>query len=191
MDKEHQFKVLRRGEERRGFRLEPVFWDLLQTLAGDRGKKLRDLIYEIVDAHPDSTNYSSKLRTIAAEALAAKLQAVEKANARTSSLVVFLSSPAPGIILGEGREIVSYNKAMVDFVQAPRGGRIRGEIASAKLSLDVPVNQIIAILVEGSGKMMECGFRLVLGDEALTGRARVCLFRDGQPGQRQLAAFII
>lgn len=191
MNKEHQFRVLRRGEERRGFRLEPVFWDLLQTLARERGKKLRDFVYDIVDAHPQATNYSSKLRTVAAQALAAKLRELETANARTNSLIVFLSSPAPGIILGEGREIVSYNKAMVDFVQAPRGSHVRGEIASAKLSLDVPISQIIAVLTEGSGKMMECGFRLMLGEEPLTGRARVCLFRDGQPGQRQLAAFII
>ena len=62
-DRDYQFRVFRRDEERRAFRLERVFWDLLEQAASAKGQKLRDLVFSVIDQEPDAKNLASSLRT--------------------------------------------------------------------------------------------------------------------------------
>src|SRR5262245_3108206 len=186
-----QFRVFRRGGERRAFRLERVFWDLLEQAAAAKGQKLRDFVFAVIDQEPDSRNLASSLRSTVAKWASEQNSALSEASGPQSALVVFHACPAPGIVIGEDRRIVAFNAAMQAFIAARRRQAARSEMVDARFAFELPVAQIIKFLVEAPGKFMECGFRITLGEEVLAGRCRVCLYRDGKPGARQLGAFII
>jgi predicted DNA-binding ribbon-helix-helix protein len=186
-----QFRVFRRGEERKAFRLEHVFWDLLEQAACAKGQKLRDLVFFLIDQEPDAKNLASCLRTAAARWASERHAALAVSEGTQSGLVLFHACPSPGIVIGEDRRIVTFNIAMQRFIAARRPHASRSDMVDARFAFELPVGQIIKFLVEAPGKFMECGFRITLGAEALTGRCRVCLHRDGNPGTRQLGAFIV
>lgn len=187
---EYQFRVFRRGEERRAFRLERVFWELLEQAAAAKGQKVRELVFSLIDQEPDAKNLASSLRTAGAKWATERNAALAEAGGPQAGLVLFHACPSPGIVIGEDRRIVAFNIAMQNFI-AGRRSQLRGDIVDARFAFELPVGQIIKFLVEAPGKFMECGFRITLGGEALTGRCRVCLYRDGSPGTRQLGAFIV
>jgi len=188
---EYQFRVFRRGEERRAFRLEPVFWDLLEQAAAAKGLKLRELVYSLIDQEPDAKNLASSLRTAGAKWASERNAALKDSAGTQNGLVLFHACPSPGIVIGEDRRIVAFNIAMQSFIASRRPHALRSDMVDARFAFELPVGQIIKFLVEAPGKFMECGFRITLGGEALTGRCRVCLYRDGSPGTRQLGAFIV
>jgi predicted DNA-binding ribbon-helix-helix protein len=185
-----QFRVFRRGEERRAFRLERVFWDLLEEAATAKGQKLRELVFSLIDQETDSKNLASSLRTAGAKWASERNAALAGSAGPQAGLVLFHACPSPGIVIGEDRRIVAFNIAMQNFI-AGRRSQLRGDMVDARFAFELPVNQIIKFLVEAPGKFMECGFRITLGGEALSGRCRVCLYRDGPAGTRQLGAFIV
>jgi predicted DNA-binding ribbon-helix-helix protein len=185
-----QFRVFRRDDERKAFRLERVFWDLLEQAAAAKGQKLRDLVFSVIDNEPDAKNLASSLRTSAAK-WANERHAALAESGGGPGIVLFHACPSPGIVIGEDRRIVAFNVAMQSFIAGRRSHALRSDIVDARFAFELPVAQIIKFLVEAPGKFMECGFRITLGEEALTGRCRVCLYRDGKPGTRQLGAFIV
>jgi len=188
---EYQFRVFRRGEERRAFRLEPVFWDLREQAAAAKGLKLRGRWYSLIDQEPDAKNLASSLRTAGAKWASERNAALKDSAGTQNGLVLFHACPSPGIVIGEDRRIVAFNIAMQSFIASRRPHALRSDMVDARFAFELPVGQIIKFLVEAPGKFMECGFRITLGGEALTGRCRVCLYRDGSPGTRQLGAFIV
>ena len=185
-----QFRVFRRGEERRAFRLERVFWDLLEQAAAAKGQKLREFVFSLIDQESDAKNLASALRTASAKWASERNTALTESTGPQAGLVLFHASPSPGIVIGEDRRIVAFNIAMQNFI-AGRRIQLRADMVDARFAFELPIGQIIKFLVEAPGKFMECGFRITLGGEALTGRCRVCLYRDGSPGARQLGAFIV
>jgi predicted DNA-binding ribbon-helix-helix protein len=186
-----QFRVFRRGDERRAFRLERVFWELLEQAASAKGQRLRDLVFSLIDQEPDAKNLASSLRTAGAKWANDRHAALMDAAPPSSGLVMFHACPSPGIIIGEDRRIVAFNTAMQKFIAVRRPNALKSDMVNARFAFELPVGQIIKFLVEAPGKFMECGFRIVLGEESITGRCRVCLYKDGKPGARQLGAFII
>jgi predicted DNA-binding ribbon-helix-helix protein len=186
-----QFRVFRRDDERKAFRLERVFWDLLEQAASAKGQKLRDLVFSVIDREPDAKNLASSLRSAAAKWANERHAALAESGGTQSAIVLFHACPAPGIIIGEDRRIVAFNIAMQTLIASRRPHALRNDMVDARFAFELPVAQIIKFLVEAPGKFMECGFRITLGEEALTGRCRVCLYRDGKPGARQLGAFIV
>jgi predicted DNA-binding ribbon-helix-helix protein len=186
-----QFRVFRRGEERRAFRLERVFWNLLEQAALAKGQKLRDVVFSVIDQERDAKKLASSLRTAAAGWASERYAKLSDTDGTQSALVVFHASPSPGLIIGEDRRIFAFNTAMQAFIAARRPHAQRSEIVDARFAFELPIGQIIKFLVEAPGKFMECGFRITLGEEAIPGRCRVCLYREAKPGARQLAAFIV
>lgn len=188
---EFQFRVFRRGEERRAFRLERVFWELLEQAAAAKRQKLRELVFSLIDQEPDGKNLASSLRTAGAKWASERNAALAQSAGAQSGLVLFHACPSPGIVIGEDRRIVAFNIAMQNFIASRRPHALQSDMVDARFAFELPVGQIIKFLVEAPGKFMECGFRITLGSEALPGRCRVCLYRDGNPGTRQLGAFIV
>jgi predicted DNA-binding ribbon-helix-helix protein len=186
-----QFRVFRRGEERRAFRLERVFWNLLEQAAAARSQKLRDLVFSLIDREPDAKNLASSLRTAGAKWASERNAALSETAGAQPALVLFHACPSPGLVIGEDRRIVAFNIAMQNFIAGRRPHALRSDMVDARFAFELPVGQIIKFLVEAPGKFMECGFRVTLGGEALSGRCRVCLYRDGNAGARQLGAFIV
>jgi predicted DNA-binding ribbon-helix-helix protein len=186
-----QFRVFRRGDERRAFRLEHVFWELLEQAASAKGQKLRELVFTVIGQEPDAKNLASSLRTAAAKWANERHAALAESSDAQSGLILFHACPSPGIVIGEDRRIVAFNTAMQRFIAGRRPHALKSDMVNARFAFELPVAQIIKFLVEAPGKFMECGFHITLAEEALTGRCRVCLYRDGKPGTRQLCAFIV
>lgn len=191
MDSDLKFKVFRRGDDRRAFRLEHIFWELLEQAAKSNGKNLRDFVFAITDSSPQSRNLSSELRSVAAGWAAKKLEHAAAGTNTDAAMKLFHASPAPGIIIAENRRIVAYNKAMLAYLQRRRAGFKTREMASVRFSFELPIAQIMGFLVDAPGKFFECRFRIMLGEENVSGRARIWLSWDADKQERHLGAFIL
>ena len=145
----------------------------------------------MIDQDPGAKNFASALRTAAAKWANHRHAALAESAGTQSAIVLFHACPSPGIVIGEDRRIVAFNIAMQTFIAGRRPHASRNNMVDARFAFELPVGQIIKFLVEAPGKFMECGFRITLGEEAMTGRCRVCLYCDGKPGTRQLGAFIV
>ena len=78
---ETRFRIFRRGEWRRAFRLEEVFWTALEDAAADKGVKVADYVRSIVDGEPEgAANSSSLLRVHAATWLQDRIARLEVAR---------------------------------------------------------------------------------------------------------------
>jgi predicted DNA-binding ribbon-helix-helix protein len=186
-----QFRVFRRGSERRAFRLERVFWQLLDEAASAKSQKLRDFVFAIIDSEPDAKNHSSSLRTAVARWLSERLIALSEKAPSDSGIVLFRACPSPGMIIGEDRRIVAFNIAMQSFIAGRRPHGQKSDMVDARFAFELPIGQIIRFFVDAPDKIMECDFKITLSGELISGRCRVCLYRDGKIGARQLGVFIV
>lgn len=189
-DSAHQFRIFKRDGERRAFRLERAFWQVLERAAKEQGKRIGDLVFEVIQAHPDAQNLSSELRCHALAWLDERARIEDSKFAAAAALAVFNAAPSAGIILDEERRIVAYNRAMLAFLQQHHDKTL-AEIKEARFTFDLPVPQILEIAGGGGGKMVECGFRFVVNGNPTSGRTRVSIMTTVPGAPRQLLAFII
>ena len=185
-----RFRVFTRGRERRAFKLEPVFWEALEIAAKARGMRLRDLVFELADRNADAANLSSLLRVEAANWLNADAKRQQYRPIAQAALGVLNAAPSAGLVIDEHKRIISHNRAMLDFIQRRRR-QSNAQIGEARLVFDLPIEQIFDIVSQASGKLVECGFRLTVNGEPITGRMRVTLFPAPDNAPRQLLAFVI
>jgi predicted DNA-binding ribbon-helix-helix protein len=191
MSSDTRFRVFRRGNERRAFRLEKSFWEILEKSAKSNGRSLRDVVFEITDAALPDDNMTSRLRTTAIGWLAGRLQKIEKEGEKQSAMMPFYASPAPGIIVSENRRIIAHNKAMLDYISREKGGAATESISDVRFHFEIPMPQILTILSESQGRFLECGFRLTIAGAVSSGRARIWPSWDKLASERQVGAFII
>lgn len=191
MDSELKFKVFRRGDDRRAFRLESIFWNILEEVAKSQRKSLRDTVFSITESSGKAGNQSSLLRSFAASYLAERLSEIEGGEGQRLALAPFYASPAPGLVVSESRRIVAHNKAMLDFINAKRSHTDEGSLSDVRFVFDVPISQILTILSESPNRFMECGFKLTIGKDIITGRARLWPISDPLIAERQVGAFIL
>lgn len=186
----HQFRIFKRDGERRAFRLETAFWDVLERAAKQQGRRIGDLVFDIIRRSETSNNLSSVLRSYALMWLDDQLRSNDDRIVLTSAVAVLNASPSAGLILDEKHYILAYNKAIIDFIQQRVGPRIP-EIKEVRLSFDVSIPKILEIVGNHAEKVVECGFRLVSMGVPVSGRARVSSLATLIHTRRRLLVFII
>lgn len=193
---ETRFRIFRRGDWRRAFRLEQVFWDALEEAAAARGLKLADHVRAIVDgeadaapgdapqpARTDAPNASSLLRVHAAQWLRERIAGLAVAQAQREVLHAALAVPVPCFVISATRALVSFNPEFSAYVTGRAQAASAEDVSKARLTLDVPVDKLIEVLAGQPGRVVICGFTIRTSAAIASGRARVTL---AQPSRRDL-----
>jgi predicted DNA-binding ribbon-helix-helix protein len=181
---ETRFRIFRRGEWRRAFRLEQVFWTALEEAAAEKGAKVADYVRSIVESEPEgAANSSSLLRVHAATWLQARIARLEIAQQQREILHAALAAPLPCFVISATRALVSFNSEFSAYVTGRAQAASAEDVSKARLTLDIPVDRLVEVLAGQPGRVVLCGFNIRSSAAIASGRARVTL---AQPSRRDL-----
>jgi len=177
-----RFRILKRGGWKAGFRLEEVFWDVLEDAARSENMRLAEYIRVALEKNGgDATNNSSMLRVQAIGYLLALRR--ETKGQLQDLLNAALAAPTPCFVLNSDRKLIGHNREFHALVYST-AERAAGGATSAHLALNVPIGKLIQVLDEQPAKAIVCDYAIRLDANAgrLKGKAKVSLIRiDGAP----------
>lgn len=151
------FRTVTTASGRHALRLEAAFWDALQVLARQSGRKTNDLVREIIDVTlPDNINVSRALRSAVAKRLLDEQYRLAPLAAPLAVVQLMQTAPTPSFALDRQKRLVRVNDEFVRYLrtivaraQSPEG---------AQLTLDRPIEQLFAEIRPGSG--LECAMSI-------------------------------
>lgn len=175
-----RFRLFKRGPWRKAFRLEDVFWDVLEQAAASEGLKLADYVRRLAAPFGPEVNVSSQIRVRVVEWLVRRCRLLEQAQAPDRLMASVLAAPVPCFVISAGRDLVRSNAEFQAYLAERAGLAQAGEPGSVTMALDAPVSRIVALLAAGDGRALACGFTLRSGATTMSGRARVALLPPGR-----------
>jgi predicted DNA-binding ribbon-helix-helix protein len=184
-----EFRVVVRGGNRRGIRLERFFWESLKKLAESRKSTLGQVVEEISRVQPETGNLTSAIRVACTRWLAdqnaelRRLASLKRANA------ILLACPSPAFALSSSKKILAFNPAFQMLVRrqlpAGLGEETRPDL---KLALDLNVADIFARLDSNGEHPVVTGFVIGAGDRRY--RAQLNVVRAPVSEPELLLAFV-
>lgn len=170
------FRAVSVGGERRGIRLEAIFWKTLSAMSAAWGRTLGDQVGETMATRPQAGNLASTLRVQAAQWLADRVAELERITALEAVYAIVHASPAPAFVLSADKRIVQYNQPFLGFV---RSRLVTAEstdvLRSARLSLDTQLEQIIELLRGNPRAPVVTGFAFGVSERRVRGQLRMVL----------------
>lgn len=170
------FRAVSAGGERRGIRLENIFWSTISAMAAARRQTIGDLVADTADLVPDGGNLASTLRVAAAGWLRERVAAVERAAAADNVYGIVHASPSPAFVLTADKRIVQYNQAFLNFLQARLLATETADLMrTVRLALDVQIEQVIDKLARDPRSPVSTGFALGVAERRVRGQLKLAL----------------
>ncbi|HEX2257859.1 MAG TPA: ribbon-helix-helix domain-containing protein [Afifellaceae bacterium] len=170
-----RFRALRCNGTRKAFRLEVLFWQLLEAAARASGLRLSDYINHAV-SEGKGANGASALRVAAAGWVAGRYAELQSKTAPERLLRLVQLAPCACFAIGANRALLSYNQEFADAVRSNMAvGQMPIDVSTARLSLDVPLQRVIELLRSGEKESIDCGYAIHVGTARRIGKARVLL----------------
>lgn len=171
------FRAVSTPNERRGIRLESLYWDVLKSLAKSGGRTLGEQIEMTVEGRPEvGGNVASLLRVACLKWLVERVARLEAVTAMRTTDAIVQASPSPAFALTADKRILVHNRALLNLIQS-RFLAVRPEALQRglRLSLDVQIEQVIAELTQGSTNTVVTGFALGFEGERIRGKLNMVL----------------
>jgi predicted DNA-binding ribbon-helix-helix protein len=171
-----KFRVVTVQGQRRGIKLEEIFWSSLSELATLRGLKLADIVAECERGIGEGGNLTARLRYVAARYLRDQLS---DARERSSLPVVagqVHACPSPAFALAGNKRIIAYNPAFLAFVQSRfLGFQSSPPAQGLRLSFDVQFAELVKRLKSSPGEPQPAGFTIGINQHVTRGRLNAAL----------------
>lgn len=183
------FRAVSTPRQRRGIRLEAIYWEGLKRLAGSDSRALGEVVEEAVDEAPAGTNLASLLRVRVVRWLFERVRRLESLTHLDAANAIVQASPAPAFALTADKRIVLYNQAFLQLVRS-RFLSVRPDVMhkGLRLSLDTQLDQVIASLDSGEARTVTSGF--VLGVEGQRIRGTLNMVMAPVHRQSMVIAFV-
>jgi predicted DNA-binding ribbon-helix-helix protein len=170
------FRAVNAHGERRGIRLERIFWNTLAEAAAAANRSPAQLIGDTAAAITGGANLASALRVNAARWL---VDALAETRQRSTPEMVFAmvqACPSPVFALSVDKKIVSYNRPFIAFIQSRFTAADPAEmLRGLRLTLDTPLEQALASLVRDPAAAVVSGYAIGLADRRVRGQLRLTL----------------
>jgi predicted DNA-binding ribbon-helix-helix protein len=171
-----RFRSIKTGSQRRGIRMEQIYWDTLQAISQHEGMTLARYIGDVADRFPDALNITSVLRVLAAAWLRDRNRELRQLTSLNRVDALVKACPSPAFALQENKQIVSYNSAFLHFVHSRLSYSPQGVTAkSLRLSLDVHITELAEALRRADNKPLRTGFVLGIDEKRLRGQLTTTL----------------
>lgn len=183
------FRAVNAHGERRGIRLERIFWNTLGEAAAAANRSLAQVVGDTAAANAGGGNLASALRVSAARWLADTLAETRRRSAPETVFAMIQACPSPVFALSADKKIVSYNRPFVAFIQSRFTAADPAEmLRGLRLSLDTPLEQAVASLIRDPAATVFSGYAIGLADRRVRGQLRLTLAPTAQ--SRIVVAFI-
>lgn len=184
-----RLRILNKKSWRGSFRLEEVFWSILEDAAAANGKRLNEYIHDLLaEAEPD-TNKSSFLRAHAAAWVRGRSHKAA-AELRPALSNAVAACPMPCFVMSQDKRITLYNSPLFDFLKGPYADPSALSKTSPRISFQIPLPEVVEILRKGASKVVDCGVKAVVAGHTANGRARISLIEDDGAGEWRIMVFV-
>lgn len=168
-----EFRVVARGDSRRGIRLEHYFWSTLKHMAERRNSTIGKMVDEIVERAEESGNLASAIRVACIRGVSDENASLRKLASLTTINAILVACPSPAFALSSSKKILTFNPAFHQLVrrQLPvgQGDDSRSDL---KLTLDLPVADIFSRLDAGDSPVVT-GFVVGANERRYRGQLNV------------------
>ncbi|MDO9418475.1 ribbon-helix-helix domain-containing protein [Pararhizobium sp.] len=160
--------------ERRGIRLERIYWDALGRIAADAGARTADIVDLVARQTSDSTNLASLLRAISLKWSICKVELLEAKASMGNLNAIVQASPSPTLVLTNDRKIFLFNDP---FLTMLRNRLSLNDTAQLKKGLrfliDIQIDEALRTLNANHGTIIRTGFSIGLNLQTMRGKINI------------------
>lgn len=168
--------VVARNGERRGIRLERIYWEGLNRMSVAGKVTTGDLVQHTAVQLPEPGNLTSLLRVLSLKWALGRLASVEDISSMDNLNALVQASPSPTVVLTRDKRIHLFNEA---FLSMLRQRLIVDEMAqmmkSLKFSVDTHIDDAMDTLQAKRGKTLNTGFTISCAKQTIVGQINLAL----------------
>lgn len=174
---EPRFRAVTGGGERRGIRLERIYWDGLNRMSEAGGISTGDLVYHTATQMAEAGNLTSLLRVLSFKWALRRLDAVEDVASMTNLNALLQASPSPTVVLTQERRIRLFNDAFLTMLRhrLPLIDDVQQMARNLRFSIDTQIDEVLSVLSSNRGKTLNTGFKIGLGVQSVSGQINLAL----------------
>ena len=171
-----RFRIITVAGQRRGIKLEEIYWSTLVELAAHKKCKLADIVAQCEKSIEGEGNLTAKLRYVAISFLKSELSSARERSGLSVIAGQVRACPSPAFALTGDKRIVSYNPAFLAFVQT-RFARFQqaSPAQGLRLSFDIQFADLVARLKTSTGEPQPAGFTIGINEQLTRGRLNAAL----------------
>ncbi len=173
-------RIVQYRNRRYSIRLEPVFWHSLESLAGQRKKRLGQFIAELAEGY-NGNNFASHLRVLSMVEGERALANASLDPTRESVLDLVVGCPSPGLVLSRYRTIVAHNASFLDWLGTPERALTGTELTSViQVRTRRPLNDVWTDMLAGVVPAADANVLCVTPGRVIAATARLLALRPGR-----------
>jgi predicted DNA-binding ribbon-helix-helix protein len=163
-----------RASERRGIRLERIYWRGLSRIASVSGVATADLVQAAAGQITETTNLASLLRALSFKWALGRIEQLEAKASMASLNSIVQASPSPTVVLTSERKIFLFNDP---FLAALRSRLALNDASQLKKGLrfliDVRIDEALSSLNANRGTIIKTGFSIGLNLQTTRGKINI------------------
>nr|CAD6436772.1 aryl-sulfate sulfotransferase [Rhizobium sp. Q54] len=161
--------------ERRGIRLERIYWDGLNQMSIAGKVSTADIVQHTASQFPEG-NLASLLRVLSLKWTLKRLSTAEELSSLDNLKALINASPSPAIVLTKEKRIQLFNDPFLTMLrQRLRLTDLKMLSNGLRFSIDAQMGEVLQTLQTNRGKTMNIGFSMASGDQAMKGRINLAL----------------
>ncbi|MDW5318246.1 ribbon-helix-helix domain-containing protein [Rhizobium sp. PL01] len=162
-----------RTGERRGIRLERIYWDGLSHIAAGSGVNTADLVEWAASQIPDS-NLASLLRAITFKWALCRIELLEAKASMANLNAIVQASPAPTLVLTRERKIFLFNDPFLAMLRSRLALSDRSQLKKGlRFLIDIQIDDALRTLNANEGTIIKTGFSIGLNLQTMRGKINI------------------
>lgn len=143
-------RIVQYQNRRYSIRLEPVFWQALESLAEREDMRLGRFIAELAERY-SGNNFASHLRVISMVESERALAQASLLPTQDNIFGVVRACPSPGLVLSRYRTILAHNDGFLEWLGAPEESLAGADLTSViQVRTRRPLNDLWLDMVAGN-----------------------------------------
>jgi predicted DNA-binding ribbon-helix-helix protein len=168
--------VVGRNGERRGIRLERIYWDGLSRMSTSGKMTTADLVQYTASQMPESGNLASLLRVLSLKWALRRLDTVEDISSMANINAIIQASPSPTILLTHEKKVQFFNDPFLSMLRQRLPLSDTAQLTKGlRFSIDTQIEEAIATLRRNKGKTLNTGFTIAVGTQTMKGQINLAL----------------
>jgi predicted DNA-binding ribbon-helix-helix protein len=168
--------VVGRGGERRGIRLERIYWDGLGRMSTSGKMSTADLVQYTASQMPESGNLASLLRVLSLKWALRRLDTVEEISSMANINAIIQASPSPTILLTQEKKVQLFNDPFLSMLRQRLPLSDTAQLTKGlRFSIDTQIEEAIETLRRNKGKTLNTGFTIAVGTQTMKGQINLAL----------------
>ncbi len=166
-------RIVQYKNRRYSIRLEPVFWQTLESLAEKQGLRLGRFIAELAERY-DGNNFASHLRVLSMVETERSLAQASLHPTHGNILDVVLACASPGLVLSRFRTILAHNESFLDWLGSPDRVLAGADLTSViQVRTRRPLNDVWLDMIAGNLASMDANVLLVEPGRVIAAAAKL------------------